>query len=167
MTSGDQEKLVKMLKDHSLDLILSSHNVVADGKTTFYSHVLHSSPLIFVTSKQSKIKDKNLKNALKDKRIYLPGKSFEVRPELDSYLEKLKCHYQVAGEIDDIALLRLLALRSNDIIAIPHMGVINEINSKELVIFDSNAKISQKFYAITRHKRNPNSVISLLIAEMK
>ena len=111
--------------------------------------------------------DKILKNALKDKRIYLPGKNFEARPELDSFLEKLKCSYDIAGEIDDIALLRLLALKSNDIVAIPEMGVINDIKTKELIIFESNVKISQKFYAITRQKRIPNSVIPFLISEMQ
>jgi LysR family transcriptional activator of nhaA len=167
VTTGDQEKLIKMLKDHTLDLILSSHNVVADGRITLFSHVLHSSPLIFVTSKKNKIKNKKLKDALSTRRIYLPGKNFEARPELDSFLEKLKSPYQVAGEIDDIALLRLLALKSNDIIAIPQMGVINELTSKDLIIFDSNAKISQKFYAITRQKRIPNSLISFLISKMQ
>jgi LysR family transcriptional activator of nhaA len=167
VTTGDQEKLVLMLKDHSLDLILSSHNVVSDGRITFFSHVLHSSPLIFVTSKYNKIKTNKLKEALATSRMYLPGKNFEARPELDSFLEKLKCPYQIAGEIEDIALLRILALKSNEIVAIPKMGVINDIASKDLKILDSNVKIAQKFYAITREKRIPNSVISFLMSEMQ
>ena len=167
VTTGDQEKLTQMLKDHSLDLILSSHNVVADGRVTFYSHVLHSSPLIFVISKESKIKNLNLKDMLATKKIFLPGKNFEARPELDSFLEKLKCPFKIAGGIEDIALLRILALKSHDIVAIPKMGVINDIDSKDLKIIESNALISQKFYAITRQKRIPNSVILFLISEMQ
>ena len=167
VTTGDQEKLTQMLKDHSLDLILSSHNVIADGRVTFYSHVLHSSPLIFVISKEMKTKKLNLKDALATTKIFLPGKNFEARPELDSFLEKLKCPFQVAGEIEDIALLRILALKSGSIVAIPKMGVINDIASKELKILDSKVKIAQKFYAITRQKRIPNSVISSLISKMQ
>ena len=167
VTTGDQEKLTQMLKDHSLDLILSSHNVLADGRVTFYSHVLHSSPLVFVTAKESRTKKLNFKEALATKKIFLPGKNFEARPELDSFLEKLKCSFTIAGEIEDIALLRILALKSHDIVAIPKMGVINDITSKDLVILESNVKISQKFYAITREKRIPNSVILSLINEMQ
>ena len=167
VTTGDQEKLTQMLKDHSLDLILSSHNVIADGRVTFYSHVLHSSPLIFVISKEIQTKNLDLKETLATKKIFLPGKNFEARPELDSFLEKLKCPFQIAGEIEDIALLRILALKSNNIVAIPKMGVINEIASKELKILDSKVKIAQKFYAITRQKRIPNSIISSLINKMQ
>ena len=167
VTTGDQEKLTQMLKEHSLDIILSSHNVVADGRVTFYSHVLHSSPLIFVITKRKNRKKISLKEALSTNRIFLPGKNFEARPELDSFLEKLKCPFHIAGEIEDIALLRILALKSNDIVAIPKMGVVNDIISKDIEIIESSVKIAQKFYAITRDKRIPNSVISYLISEMK
>lgn len=167
VTTGDQEKLVRMLREHSLDLILSSHNVVPDGRVTFYSHVLQSSPLIFVTSKKNKLKSKKLKDLLLTHRLFLPGKNFEARPELDSYLEKLKIPLSIGGEIEDIALLRLIALKSDAIVAIPKMGVLNELDSKELVVLDANIQIGQKFYAITRQKRIPNKLIGDLIRHMQ
>ncbi|MGZ3798463.1 MAG: LysR family transcriptional regulator, partial [Pseudobdellovibrionaceae bacterium] len=46
ITTGDQDKLVKLLREHSLDLILSSHNISIEGKSTFHAHVLTKSPLV-------------------------------------------------------------------------------------------------------------------------
>ena len=167
LTTGDQSKLTKLLSEHNLDLILSSHNVVSDGRTTFFSHVLYTSPLVFVISKKGLKGNSNLNEQLSKKRIYLPGKNFEARPELDAYLDHKKIKIDVAGEIDDIALLRLLAIQSNEIVAIPEMGVINELNAKELVILKAENKIFQKFYAITRSKKTPNRIISKLINQFK
>lgn len=167
LTTGDQSKLTKLLSEHNLDLILSSHNVVADGRTTFFSHVLYTSPLVFVISKKGLKGKADLNEHLSKKRIYLPGKNFEARPELDAYLDHKKMRIDVAGEIDDIALLRLLAVQSNEVVAIPEMGVINELKSKEIVILKAENKIFQKFYAITRSKKIPNKTISMLINQFK
>ena len=167
LITGDQSKLTKLLSEHSLDLILSSHNVVSDGRTTFFSHVLYTSPLVFALSKKGLKGSTNLIDQLAKKRIYLPGKNFEARPELDAFLDSRKSPINVAGEIDDIALLRLLAIQSNEIVAIPEMGILNELKSKELIILKNENKIFQRFYAITRSKKTPNKIITQLINQFR
>lgn len=165
--SGDQEKLVRLLKEHTLDLILSSHPVFSEGKVNFHSHILLSSPLVFVCSKKAKTRNTDLKELLKHLPVYLPGKSFEARPELDAYIEKLKTPVKVAGLIDDIALLRLFAVQSGAVVVIPEMGIQNELKSGEVMVIEKAARIEQRFYAITRDKRIPNELISNLILSMK
>lgn len=166
MVTGDQEKLVKLLKEHSLDLILSSHNVRSDGRIHFYSHVLTQSPLVFVRAgKKNKAID--FKDCLKKNALYLPSQSFEARPEIDAYLLRLKFDGHIAGEIDDIALLRLLAINSGAIVTIPEMGVINEIKSKQLHILAKPTGLFQKFYAITRQKKLPNKIAESLIETIR
>ncbi len=165
--TGDQSKLVKLLSEHSLDLFLSSHNVSAEGRTTFFSHVLYTSPLVFVISKKGLKGKKDLFSQLAKKRVFLPGKNFEARPELDAFLDSTKINFDVAGEIDDIALLRILAIQSDEIVAIPEMGIKNELKSKELIILENKNRIFQKFYAITRSKKMPSKMISSLINQFK
>lgn len=166
--TGDQENLVSLLKDHSLDLILSSHNVRSEGKVSFYSHVLTSSPVIFVT-KIGRIvrKGLELKNVLAENPLFVPGSNFEARPELDAYIEGLKCNHRIAGEVDDIALLRIFALRSGAVVALPEMGVKNDIEKNELMVLGRAGKVEQRFYAITRQKRVPNKTIEELIQAMR
>ena len=168
VTTGDQENLIRLLKDHSLDVVLSSHNVKSDGKVSFYSHVLTTSPVIFATrlDRPSK-KTVNLKESLLEKGLYVPGPSFEVRPELDAYLERLKAPIRVAGEIDDVALLRIFALRSGAVVALPEMGVRNDIENSELLVIAMAKDIEQRFYAITRQRRVPHKIIESLITSMR
>lgn len=167
VVTGDQEKLVRLLKDHALDVILSSHNVRAEGKVQFYSHVLTSSPLVLVKKKEKMKKDFDWREMLKKGPLFLPGRSFEARPELDAQLEKLKISISNASEIEDIALLRVFAVRSGALVLLPKMGVKNEIEADELLVLQEWKDIQQRFYAITRQKKVPSRLIQELIESLQ
>jgi LysR family transcriptional activator of nhaA len=168
VTTGDQANLVRLLKDHSLDVILSSHNVKPEGRISFYSHVLTSSPLIFVAKSERGLKKEvDFKVHLRKRPLIIPGPSFEVRSELDAYLESIKTPFRLAGEIDDIALLRIFALRSGAVVALPELGVKNDVEENSLTVLGTAAHIEQRFYAITRQKRVPNKIIEDLILQIR
>lgn len=167
VTTGDQEKLIRLLKEHALDVILSSHNVVSDGKTKFYSHVLQTSDLVFVIHRKNRLRESNIKDYLKKFSLVLPGPNFEARPEVDAFIERLKIQAKILAEIDDIALMRLFALRSGAIVALPEMGVQNELKSKELIVIGRASGVGQRFYAITRDKKYPNLFVEELVRATK
>jgi LysR family transcriptional activator of nhaA len=132
LITGDQSKLTKMLSEHNLDLFLSSHNVVSDGRTTFFSHVLYTSSLVFVISKKGLKGKPNLLEQLTKKRLYLPGKSFEARPELDAYL---------VGEFEPVEK------SSGKVIAIIHRT--NDDDDKLIVSKDGNEYSDDAIRALT------------------
>lgn len=168
VTTGDQDKLIALLKEHRLDVLLSSHNVRPSGGVPFYSHVLSASPLVFVSSHDKSAKTRaELRACLKETRLYLPGLQFEARPELDAYLESLKCPLRIAGEIDDIALLRIFAIRSGALVVIPEVGVQSDIEDGTLGVLKRLDSIEQRFYAITRQKRFSNRIVERLILFMR
>lgn len=167
VTTGDQEKLVRLLREHALDIILSSHNVKLEGKVSFYSHVLTRSPVVFVLPIQDKKRGARLSDYLSERPLYIPGQAFETRPELDAHIERLKCPVRIAGEIDDIALLRIFALRSGAVVAVPQMGVQDDLTSKALFAIGKATSVEQRFYAITRQKKFTNSLVEQLIEGLR
>lgn len=167
ITTGDQDNLVQMLSEHQLDVVLTSRNADPDHKTQLHSHVITKSPLLFVIGKKHKLKDKrDLNSILLNHSLFIPGRHFEAKPELDAYLEKFK-GIRIAGEVDDIALLRILAIRSGSVIVMPEMGIRNDIESGDVKVLLKIASVEQRFYAITRQKKEPNADIRLLISKMK
>lgn len=167
ITTGDQDNLIHMLSEHQIDVVLSSRNADPDHKTQLHSHVITKSPLLFVMNKKTapRIK-KDLISNLQAHSLFIPGKHFEAKPELDAYLEKFK-DIRIAGEIDDVALLRILALRSGQIVVMPEMGIRNDIKSGDVIVLFKMNSVEQRFYAITRQKKDPHSDVGLLIAKMK
>ena len=167
ITTGDQENLIQMLSEHGLDVVLSSRNADPDHKTQLHSHVLTKSPLLFVISKKAAPKVKKDMNVILQKHsLFIPGRHFEAKPELDAYLEKFK-DIKIAGEIDDVALLRILAIRSGEVVVLPEMGIRNDIESGDVKVLLKMNPVEQRFYAITRQKKEPNSDVRFLIEKMK
>lgn len=167
ITTGDQDNLIQFLSEHQLDVVLSSCNADPDHKTQLHSHVITKSPLLFVMNKKASSRaKKDLNSILKTHSLFIPGKHFEAKPELDAYLEKFK-EIRIAGEIDDVALLRILALRSGEVVVMPEMGIRNDIESGDVIVLLKMTSVEQRFYAITRQKKDPHSDVGYLIEKMK
>lgn len=167
ITTGDQDNLIQMLSEHQLDVVLSSRNADPDNKTQLHSHVITKSPLLFVIGKKAAPKGKrDLNSILQTHSLFTPGRHFEAKPELDAYLEKYQ-GIRIAGEVDDVALLRILAIRSGKVVIMPEMGIRNDIESGEVQVLLKMVSIEQRFYAITRQKKEPNADVRFLITNMK
>jgi LysR family transcriptional activator of nhaA len=162
VVTGDQRNLLTLLSGHELDVVLSSHTPGAGGG--FHARVLTSSPLVFVSARGTKrAGGGSLRARLKGRDLFVPGADFEAKPELDEFLEGFRSVYRLAGEIDDIALLRILALRSGAVVAIPKMGVQNDLERGDLRILGVAQDIRQRFYAITRGRLNPDPEIRRMV----
>jgi LysR family transcriptional activator of nhaA len=167
VTTGDQQNLLRLLNEHELDVVLTSRNANSDNKANFHSNVLKSSPLLFVLKKDKKDpSNQDLSKLLKMKGLYIPGRQFESKAELEAYLDSHE-NIRIAGEVDDTALLRVLAVRSGCVVAIPEMGILNEIKNHEVTVIHKLPKIEQKYYAITRQRRDPNPDVRFLIEKSK
>lgn len=163
ITTGDQQNLLRRLKEHDLDIVLTSQNANAQSHANFHSTVLKSSPLVLVTKNQGQKAGKiDLPTLLRQSPVLIPGRQFESKPELDAYLEGFdKIH--IVGEIDDTALLRVMAVRTDMVVIIPEMGISNEIENNEVVLIQRLSKIQQKYYAITRQRLHLNPDVRFLI----
>jgi len=168
VTTGDQKNLIDLLSGHELDVVLTSHNVSQIKGGNLYANVLTASPVVFLIRRDSKIKKTgSISERLSGLDLFTPGQNFEAKPELDAYLGSLDSNFRIAGEVDDIALLRILALRSGSVVAMPEMGVKNDIESGDLKVIALAKDIQQRFYAITRQKLNPNNEINHLIEHIR
>ena len=163
--TGDQEKLVSLLKNHEIDVILSSHNVRNEKGVQFYSHVLTSTPLVIVKNKLNP--RKKLETLLSENGLFVPGSAFEAKPELDAFLKDRGFIQHIKGEIDDVALLRIMALRSGSVVALPRLGVNNDLKLGDIQILETIDEITQKFYAITRSKLVHHPEVDFLIQKMR
>lgn len=167
IVTGDQERLLRLLNDYKIDLILISSAL--DERFTFqsYAHLLSTSSVVVVAGPQVKSKSKSLNEIFKTVPIYLPAASLEIRIQIDAYFERHKLKPNIVGEVDDIALLRLLALSTDCLVAIPQTGIAEDLALKSVRIVHRFTDIKKNYYAITRQQKFPNPVSALLIKSMK
>ncbi|MBC7386924.1 MAG: LysR family transcriptional regulator [Cryobacterium sp.] len=168
VTVGDSKRLIKLLRDHALDIVLSTFSATEEESSELYTHLLTHSPLCLVSSKSLKIKKTDkVEDILSHNRIFLPSSSLESRSDFDHYIESNDIQMNIAGELDDIALLRILALTGKGLVVIPLLGVVNDIATGSLVVVHEFKSIKQRFYAITRQKKFPNPIINDLVRSFR
>jgi len=89
--------------------------------------------------------------------LLLPGRDSDVRAGFDLLCEQhgLRCH--VLAEVDDMALLRLLARDSGAVALVPTVVVGDELQNRQLVECCVVPDLVETFYAITvkRHFEPP------------
>ncbi len=167
VTVGDTKRLFRLLRDHSLDIVLSTFPAGEDVLAELYTHLLIQSPLCLVSSKSSVTEnDLSLDTLLQSRRIFLPTSALESRSDFDHYVESKGIALNIVGEVDDVALLRVLALAGKGLVILPRLGILDDIANKSLTILHEFKNIKQKFYAITRQKKFPNPMISELVRSL-
>ena len=169
--TGDSKKLLKLLHEHSIDIVLSTHPAPHDEKH-LYTQLVSESDLCLVghSSLKNTIKIKSkedLIHILENYQTYILSHASDCRSDLDFFFESNEISINLKGELDDIALLRLLALSKRGLVIIPKIGVLNDLKKGTIEIFYEFKDMSQKFYAITRQKKLPNPIISDLLRGLK
>lgn len=163
VTVGESRRLLKLLREHSLDLVLSTYPSGEAETGELYAHPLMSSPLCLVMRPRKGLARKNYLAILEAERVYLPSAAMESRADFDHFTNSKGLTLKVGGEVDDVALLRVLALSGKGIVLIPKMGVVNDLANRNLVLIHEFKNFTQAFYAITRQKRFPNPLIAELV----
>lgn len=167
VVSGDQERLLRLLNDYRIDLILMASALDERFSFQSYSHLLFTSPICVAGRTDIKVKEKDIKKVLSTYPLYLPSVSLEIRTQIDAYFERHKIKPVVAGEIDDIALLRMLSLSTDSLVLIPEIGIERDVVDKTLKIHHKFVDIKKSYYAITRQQKYPNPLSGFLIKSMK
>jgi LysR family transcriptional activator of nhaA len=168
VTVGDSKRLLRLVRDHALDVVLSTFPVGEEEAGELYTHRLSQSPLCIVGGpKPGRRNSGNPNELLESHRVFLLGTAMESRSDFDHYVESNRLKLNVAGEVDDVALLRILALTGKGLVVIPKFGVANDIRNKSLAVFHEFKTINQSFYAITRQKKFPNPLIGQLVREFE
>ena len=89
--------------------------------------------------------------------MLLPGRDSDIRAGFDVLCEQLGLRYQVLAEVDDMAMLRLLARDSGNVALLPTVVVQDELKSGKLQEYCVVPQLYENFYAITvqRHFEPP------------
>ena len=94
----------------------------------------------------------------------LPGARHAVRARFDALCATAGAEPLVRAEVDDMAMLRLIARDSGWLAFVPEGVVQDELESGRLVVVGVFPELHEHFYAITTPQRYRPPVLDLLMA---
>lgn len=147
--SASLEELLELLSIHKLDLILSNRAVVADSSTTWRCQQIAEQRVCIVGPPGHAAKTFRFPEDLEHAKLLLPGSSSDIRSQFDGLLSQLGIEIDPFAEVDDMAMLRLLARDSGGLAVVPEVVVQDELESGRLATYWVLDTIVERFYAIT------------------
>ncbi len=86
-----------------------------------------------------------------------------VKIGFDALVARLGIRPQIVAEVEDMAMMRLLAREDVGLAVLPPIVVKDELESGVLVEADRLPGIAETFYAVTIARKFPNPVLGLLL----
>lgn len=159
LQSGTLTDLLTRLSVHRLDLVLSNRRIHPDASNPWQSHRIARQPVSIVGKPRAKKKKKPFvfPEDLAEQPILLPSLESDIRAQFDLLCEHHRITYRMIAEVDDMAMLRLLARDTEAIALVPTVVVQDELRSGILMEYCVVPQLFEDFFAITvkRHFQSP------------
>ena len=164
LQSGSLAELLTRLRVHDLDLVLSNQRVHASSADPWRCRRIARQPVSLVGRPRSAADPFRFPDDLDRVTLLLPGRDNDIRAGFDLRCELLGVRYRVRAEVDDMALLRLLARDSDSLALLPSVVVQDELRSGQLVELAVVPDLYENFYAVSIQRRYESPLIRSLLA---
>lgn len=163
--SGSLRELLAQMHTHTLDLVLSNRPIPRDAENNWHCHLLDEQAVSLVGRPVEGEPVLRFPEDLATIPLLLPSMESEIRAAFDFLLEQAGIRPLVIAEVDDMAMLRLLARDSGHLALVPPVVVQDELRQGILVEKHRISAIREGFYAITPNRRFPNAIVRELLSE--
>lgn len=162
--SGNMRDLLAQLEAHTVDVVLANSAPQLDARSDLRSHLLAQQPVAIVRRPSAQSFTFRFPEDLQSQPILLPSLDSEIRVGFDRIVELAGVRPLIIAEVDDMAMLRLLARDGEGLALVPPIVVRDELAAGLLVEVCPIPNLSETFYAITQKRRFPNPLLADLLA---
>ena len=161
--SGTTRDLLAQLEAHAIDVVLSNSAARRDARAPFRNHLLNQQPVSLVGRPRLGRPPFRFPEDLRSEPILLPSLDSDIRVGFDLLLDLAGIRPIILAEVDDMAMLRLLAREREGVTLVPPIVVRDELESGVLVEYCKIPQLTESFYAIIQNRRFPNALLADLL----
>ncbi|MEM6734216.1 MAG: LysR family transcriptional regulator, partial [Myxococcota bacterium] len=160
--SGAIVDLVQRLETYELDIVLTNVLPVRDQPARWVYHTIDDQPVSLIGNPKHDWPD-DLESLLSVAPLVVPTIDSGIRIGFDSLAARLGVTPNIVGEVDDMAMLRLVAREHRGVAVLPPIVVQDELKSGRLVELKRLPELSEHFHALTAQRRRPNRFVRELL----
>ncbi len=163
LRSGGPADLLSALAGLDLDVVLTNRPPAGDALSAFVTHRLAAQRVSLVGAPARLGAGGALADLLAAHPLVLPTAESSVRIGFDALVDRLGLRPQIAAEVDDMAMMRLLAAEDVGLAVLPPIAVKDELRRGLLVEAHRLPDIAETFHAVTVERRFPNPLLRALL----
>ena len=159
LRSGTSIELLQGLQTLSLDVVLTNSVPASDALAPFLVHRVSQQPVSIVGTPERINMCTNLIDLLTTHPMIVPTTESPVRAGFDMLCSRLGVRPMLAAEVDDMAMMRLLAREDVGLAVLPPIVVKNELETGILREAGHDVGLSESFQAVTVKRKFPNPLL--------
>ncbi|ETX11987.1 LysR family transcriptional regulator [Roseivivax halodurans JCM 10272] len=161
LRAGRLSEMLDALSAHALDVVLSTTAPPDDVHGRFTAQRVSDQPVGFVGI-PARLKG-TLAEMLGREPLILPARGSVIRTGFDALADRLGVACEVAAEVDDMAMMRLLVRSGMGVALVPPVVVADELSADALAVHPDETGLTETFWAITQPRRFPHPLVRALI----
>lgn len=163
LRSGDAQTLLTELRALSLDVVLMTEAPGRELGDGFTAHRLAEQP-VGIYGAPERLRHPDLRSLLAAEAFILPTEP-QVRRGFDALAARLEVTPRIVAEVDDMAMVRLLAREDAGLAIAPAVVLADEIASGRIAPAPFDLRLSESFFAVTIPRNFPHPMLAQLIGE--
>ena len=164
LESGLLDGLLERLLHHQLDVVLANESVPSDSERPLHCQFLGSQSISLVgPASVWQSRSLRIPEDLEGMEVALPGPRHALRAQFEALCASAGVTPRLRAEVDDMAMLRLIARDSGWLTVLPEVVVQDELRTGILVKVGYSAGLQEHFYAITTRHRHRIEVLETLL----
>lgn len=161
LKSGNTHVLLKELESLGLDVVLTTELPPSGTKSHFAAQRIDEQ-MVGVHGPLARLNHPTLKTLLRSEPLILPTDS-AVRTRFENLVTKMEITPHIIADVDDMAMVRLLAREGVGVAIAPAVVFADEIASGLLATAPFTLDISEPFYAVTLPRSFPHPALARLL----
>ena len=161
--SGTMRDLLAQLEAQAVDVVLANSAAPRDARSSLRNHLLNEQPVSLVGRPRRGRRKFRFPADLRTETLLLPSLDSDIRVAFDRLLELAGIRPIIMAEVDDMAMLRLLAREREGVALVPPIVVRDELETRILVEYCRIPEVVESFYTIVQKRRFPNQLLAELV----
>lgn len=164
LRSGTLPELLQGLETLGLDVVLTNVVPAHDALSSFTTQAISDQPVSLIGRPALVPPDATLADLLATIPFVVPTEDSPIRIGFDRLCSRHDIIPTLAAEVDDIAMMRLLAREGVGLAVLPAIAVQNELREGILVEAQHDTGLREAFHAVTITRKFPNPLLAPLLA---
>lgn len=163
LQSGTLEELTRRLYVHDLDAVLSNQAIQGDSRMPVRCRRIARQPVSLVGRPLPAGEAFRFPEDLSRFPLVLPGQDSSIRSGFDMLCEQWQVRVDITAEVDDMAMMRLIARDTESVALLPPVVVRDELRQKTLQEYVGVPGLYEDFYIITTARKFQNPLLKELM----
>jgi len=162
--SGTLRELLADLESHRLDILLVNQLPLRDSTTAWPARLLAAQAVSLLASSGRLQGRSDFRQLMAEEPLILPSADTGFRNGVDVLLDRFAIDPLIAAEVDDMAMLRLMAREDIGLAVLPPIVVTDELDNGRLVEACKLPGITESFFAITLNRKFEHPLVQSMLA---